>query len=124
MQINEKIVEAKFEFWRRGAILACRENFSRQYRGSDWVVLALSYRLALGVATSIFLRAHIQTPLGSPAGTWERGQSVISSRTGLNAFSTSTRPISRAKIGSGIQRQTFGTSGRLSCRLRTSISPK
>jgi hypothetical protein len=30
------------------------------YRGSDWVVLALSYCLALGVATSIFLPISIR----------------------------------------------------------------
>jgi len=38
----------------------CRENILRQYRGSDWAVLALGYRLALGVATSIFLRALLR----------------------------------------------------------------
>jgi hypothetical protein len=30
-------------------------------RGSDWVVLALGYRLALGVATSIFFFALISS---------------------------------------------------------------
>src|ERR1700746_969764 len=61
-------IEAKFEFWRRWAILVCRENFSRQYRGSDWVVLALGYRLALGVAISIFfLRARVNSQLKSLA---------------------------------------------------------
>ena len=28
---------------------------SQRYRGSDWMVLAFGYRLALGVTTSIFL---------------------------------------------------------------------
>lgn len=74
------------------------------------MVLALSYRLALGVATSIFLRAHRRNFHSDTLFQL----SIANSRTGLNAFSTSTRPINRAMIGSGIQRQTFGNSGRRS----------
>jgi hypothetical protein len=45
--------------WRGAAILVCREDYSLMTdRGSDWVVLALGYRLALGVATSIFFALH------------------------------------------------------------------
>ncbi len=63
----EKRIQARFVFWRRQAILQCRENSSRQYRGSDWVVLALSYRLALGVATSI-LFAHYESSRAAVRG--------------------------------------------------------
>jgi hypothetical protein len=82
------------------------------HRGSDWVVLVLGYRLALGVATSIFFineqgRLFDNLPFFSCASI-----QCSAAFTGLNAFMANTRPIKRARIGSGTQRHTCGTSGR------------
>lgn len=70
---------------------------SQRYRGSDWVVLALGYRLALGVATSIFFfftRHFLASTVAKFAFN------------GLNAFNTNTLPIKRANMGMGIHCQT------------------
>jgi hypothetical protein len=94
---SEKRMQARFEFWRREAIVEGRENSSRQYRGSDWVVLALSYRLALGVATSIFLRAHRRAPLPVTKSTSPSIFNSISSASGFGPASVSSHLSNRIR---------------------------
>ena len=66
-------------------------------RGSDWAVLALGYRLALGVTTSIFFFCAASNSLPRTLN-------------GLNAFKIRTRPIKRARMGKGMNRHRCGTS--------------